>query len=151
MNYWLFKSEPDEFSIDDLERNGATAWEGVRNYQARNFMRDDCKIGDLVLFYHSSCNPPGVAGIARVSQNAFDDPSQFDPKSPYYAPKSTRERPLWQCVELQFCEKFPRLITLARIKDNPKLKEMTLVHRGRLSVQPVRPEEFHEILRMAQA
>ncbi|MCO4752940.1 MAG: EVE domain-containing protein, partial [Bacteriovoracaceae bacterium] len=138
MQYWLFKSEPDEFSIEDLESSRTTPWEGVRNYQARNFMRDKCNRGDLVLFYHSSCKNVGVAGLATVSREAFDDESQFNKDSDYYDPKSTRERPRWQCCELEFKSKFDSVVTLSSIKANPKLENMYLVQKGsRLSVQPV--------------
>lgn len=150
MNYWLFKSEPDEFSIDDLKEQGRTNWEGVRNYQARNFMRDECKNGDLILFYHSSCKPAGVAGIGVVSQESFHDPSQFSKESPYFDPKSSKDNPRWQCVEISFKKKFPNLIPLAQIKENPKLSNMTLTQKGsRLSIQKVKKEEFEEIKRMA--
>ena len=150
MKYWLFKSEPDEFSIDDLKKQKTAPWEGVRNYQARNFMRDECKKGDLILFYHSSCKPAGVAGVAVVTREAFADPAQFDPKSPYFDPKSCVENPRWQCVEVGFREKLPRLVELAQIKASPKLKNMVLVQKGsRLSIQPVEENEFREILKMA--
>lgn len=150
MQYWLFKSEPDEFSIDDLRQQKRAPWEGVRNYQARNFMRDQCRKGDIILFYHSSCKPAGVAGLAVVTKEAFDDPAQFDPKSPYYDSKSTPEKPRWQCVEVGFKEKFPRLVELSEIKASAGLKDMVLVRKGsRLSIQPVTEKEFQEILKMA--
>lgn len=150
MKYWLFKSEPDEFSIDDLKRQKKAAWEGVRNYQARNFMRDDCAKGDIILFYHSSCKPAGIAGLAQVSKEAFSDPAQFDPQSPYFDPKSSPESPRWQCVEVEFVSKFPALVELSKIKENRSLKEMLLVQKGsRLSIQPVKEEEYREILKMA--
>ncbi len=150
MQYWLFKSEPDEFSIDHLKESDTTLWEGVRNYQARNFMRDECKNGDIALFYHSSCKNVGVAGIATISKEAVDDPSQFDKNSNYYDPKSNREKPRWQCCELKFKSKFDSVVPLSDIKSNPKLKDMYLVQKGsRLSVQPVKEDEFKEILKMA--
>ena len=150
MQYWLFKSEPDEFSIDDLRQQKRAPWEGVRNYQARNFMRDQCRKGDIILFYHSSCKPAGVAGLAVVTKEAFDDPAQFDPKSPYYDSKSTPENPRWQCVEVGFKAKFPRLVELSEIKASAGLKDMVLVRKGsRLSIQPVTEKEFQKILKMA--
>lgn len=150
MNYWLFKSEPDEFSIDDLRKAKKEPWTGVRNYQARNFMRDECKLGDLILFYHSSCKPTGVAGVAKVSKEAFADPLQFDSNSSYFDSKSEKNNPRWQCVEVSFDSKLPRLVELKEIKENPKLKDMHLVQKGtRLSIQPVKKEEFEEVLKMA--
>lgn len=149
MNYWLFKSEPGDYSIEDLQKDKTTLWEGVRNYQARNFMRDQCKTGDLILFYHSSCRPAGVAGLAVVTNQARPDPSQFAKNGPYYDPKATKEKPRWQCVEVGFEEKFDRLVGLAEIKQNPKLKNTLLVQKGsRLSIQPVKKAEFEEIIKM---
>lgn len=143
MNYWLMKSEPDVFSIDDLKKKKKSGWDGVRNYQARNYMRDDMKIGDIVLFYHSSCEVPGVAGLAKVCKESHPDPSQFDPKSEYYDPKATKENPRWFMVEVEFVEKFDRVITLTEIKDQKGLEKMPLVQKGsRLSINPVTTEEF---------
>ncbi|MEX0798406.1 MAG: EVE domain-containing protein [Bacteriovoracaceae bacterium] len=151
MRYWLFKSEPDEFSIDDLEKERIALWEGVRNYQARNFMRDNCAQGDLVLFYHSSCKHTGVAGLAKISREAIPDPSQFDPKSPYFDSKADAQTPRWHCVEVQFQERFKEVVSLSKIKENPRLRTMLLAQKGsRLSIQPVEQEEFKEVLRMAR-
>ncbi len=137
------KSEPDVFSIDDLARDGTTSWEGVRNYQARNFMRDDMKKGDLVLFYHSNATPPGVAGIARVAREAYPDPSAWDPRSDYHDPKSTPENPTWLMVDVEFVERFADVVSLDELKAAPELEGMLVIRRGqRLSVQPVEAEHF---------
>jgi predicted RNA-binding protein with PUA-like domain len=137
--YWLMKSEPEVFSIIDLEREGRTLWEGVRNYQARNFMMNDMSIGDEVLFYHSNAEPPGVAGIATVSGKAVHDPTDKEKK------------PTWYCVEVKFVRKFASVLPLGELKKNKKLAKMPLLQRGqRLSVQPVSPAEFKEVLEMAK-
>ncbi len=147
--YWLMKSEPEVFSITDLEKNGKTLWEGVRNYQARNYMMNDMTVGDEVLFYHSSTQPPGVAGLATVSMAAIPDPTAFDKKSEYFEPKATKEKPMWLCVEVKFEKKFKALLALDQIRANKKLSKMALLQKGsRLSVQPVTALEFKEILRM---
>lgn len=151
MRYWLMKSEPDVYSIDDLARDGSTGWDGVRNYQARNFMRDEMKVGDLVLFYHSNADPPGIAGVARVCREAHPDPTQFDPSSKYHDPKSDPDDPRWLMVDVEFVEKFPHLVSLAELKANPKLEGMYVTRRGmRLSVQPVEPAHFEEVVRMGR-
>ncbi len=151
MNYWLMKSEPDVFSIDDLKKKKTSGWDGVRNYQARNFMRDDMKLGDMVLFYHSSCEVPGVAGLAKVSKTSHPDPSQFDSKSEYYDPKATKEAPRWFMVEVEFVQKFDAVVTLAMIKDTKGLDKMPLVQKGsRLSINPVTSSEYKIILALAQ-
>lgn len=151
-NFWLMKSEPDVFSFDDLKRSvhQTTVWEGVRNYQARNFMRDDMKRGDTVFFYHSNCQPPGIVGIAEVaSPAAFPDPTQFDPESPYYDPKSTRENPRWLVVEIRYKRELPRPVTLPDIKSHPVLSQMKVAQRGmRLSIQPVDPHHAHILLKL---
>src|SRR5438876_4212474 len=144
MRYWLMKSEPDDVSIDDLAAmpNQTVAWYGVRNYQARNFMRDQMKLGDRAFFYHSSCAEPGIAGVVEVSRLAYPDESQFDPKSPYYDPKSTRENPRWMNVEVKLVKK-TRLAPLAELRGRPELASMRLLQRGnRLSITPVAPEEW---------
>lgn len=149
MNYWLMKSEPDVFSIDTLKNKKKSGWDGVRNYQARNYMRDDMKKGDLVLFYHSSCDVPGVAGLAKVSKESHPDPSQFDPKSEYYDPKATKENPRWFMVEVEFVEKFNNVITLQTIKSTKALSNMPLVQKGsRLSINPVTENEFKTIINL---
>jgi predicted RNA-binding protein with PUA-like domain len=147
MNYWLMKSEPDTFSIDDLKRKKREAWDGVRNYQARNFMRDGMRVGDGVFFYHSNCAEPGIAGIAEVASDAYPDPSQFDPKSKYFDPGSSRDNPRWMLVDVKFVKKLGRTITLDELKNHPKLEGMTLLRKGnRLSVMPVDAAEWKYIL-----
>jgi predicted RNA-binding protein with PUA-like domain len=145
MKYWLIKSEPDVFSIDDLRRDGATAWEGVRNYQARNNLRAMEK-GDLAIFYHSSTDPAGAVGIAKVVAHAHADASQFDVKSEYYDKKATRDAPIWDCPDVAFIEKFKRIVTLAELKSDPKLHGIAVAVPGsRLSVQPLSKEHFERI------
>jgi predicted RNA-binding protein with PUA-like domain len=150
--YWLVKSEPDVYSIEDLERDGVTGWEGVRNYLARNTMRDEMKEGDLVLFYHSNAEPPGVAGLAKVHGAALPDPSQFDKKSEYYDATSSRAAPRWLMAQVQFVEKFKAPVPLAALKADPSLIGMPLLQKGqRLSVQPVSTEHFARVLKLARA
>jgi predicted RNA-binding protein with PUA-like domain len=140
------KSEPETFSIDHLQKKKKSGWDGVRNYQARNFMRDNMKKGDMVLFYHSSCDVPGVAGLAVVSKESHPDPTQFDSTSDYFDPKATRESPRWFMVEVEFCEKFENVFTLSEIKKTKGLEEMMVVQKGsRLSINPVTEKEFHII------
>jgi predicted RNA-binding protein with PUA-like domain len=147
MAYWLFKSEPDTYSIDDLARDGTESWDGIRNYQARNMIRDDMRIGDEVFFYHSSCAVPGVAGIGKIASEAYADPTQFDPESRYYDPKSTVDEPRWMLVDLAFVRKLERVVTLAEIKELPGLEDMILTRRGnRLSVMPVEPVHWKLVL-----
>ena len=150
ISYWLMKSEPDEFSIDDLvrARGKTTPWFGVRNYQARNYMRDAMRPGDGVLFYHSSCEVPGIAGFAEVSSAAHPDETQFDPKSPYYDPKSTRGSPRWMLVDVKLVRK-TRLLALDEIRAQPQLADMVILRRGnRLSVTPVTAGEWKHIGRL---
>ena len=147
---WLMKSEEDVYSIDDLERDGTTYWDGIRNYEARNIMRDRMKSGDLVLYYHSNARPPGVVGVARVVKEAYPDPTQFDPKSPYHDEKATKDEPRWWLVDVEFVEKFPRMVPLSEIKELPDLQEMVLVKRARLSVQPVEEREFEIVRKLGQ-
>lgn len=145
--YWLMKSEPDTFSIDDLARVGTEPWTGVRNYLARNYMRDEMRVGDGVLFYHSSCAEPGVAGLAEVASEAYPDPTQFDRKSDYHDPKSTPEQPRWQLVDVAFMRKLARTITLAELKADPRLDGFALLQRGnRLSILPVTKAQWNRIL-----
>ena len=147
MNHWLMKSEPDECSIDDAlaAPKRITPWSGVRNYQARNFMRDAMRIGDGVLFYHSSCPAPGIAGLAEVASAAYDDPTQFDRKSPYYDPKSKRAAPRWQCVQVRALKK-TRLVPLAELHAQPALAGMLALRPGnRLSITPVTAAEWNFI------
>ena len=148
--YWLMKSEPYVYSIDDLERDGTTFWDGVRNYSARNLMRDEMKIGDRVLFYHSNANPPGVAGVAEVVRESYPDHTQFEEENKYFDPKATEENPRWFMVDIKFVEKLERVVTLPEIRDTPALSDMVLVNRSRLSVQPVRKAEYEKILKMAR-
>jgi len=154
MNYWLMKSEPDAFSIEDLKRSEkkTSSWDGVRNYQARNFMRDKMKLGDLVLFYHSSCKNIGIAGIAEVTKESHPDLSALDKKSPYYDPKATPSDPRWYMVALTWKETFKEVISLAQIKNNLKLKDMIIIKKGnRLSITPVSKIEFKEIIQMSSS
>jgi predicted RNA-binding protein with PUA-like domain len=149
MRYWLMKSEPDVYSIDHLARDKSTNWNGVRNYQARNFMRDQMQIGDKVLFYHSNCEEPGIVGIAEVSKLAYPDPSQFDKKSKYYDEKSTQDDPRWLNVDIRFVKKI-RPVTLAAMRDHKPLATMRILQRGnRLSITPVDPREWKEVMAMA--
>jgi len=144
MRYWLMKSEPDEFSIDDLARapRRSTAWFGVRNYQARNFMRDQMQVGDQVLFYHSSCAEPGIAGLAKVCAKAYPDETQFDRNSKYYDAKAARDNPRWVNVEVKFVKK-TRLVGLAELREHKALAGMRLLARGnRLSITPIDPDEW---------
>lgn len=152
MNYWLMKSEPDEASIDDLQRAGTLPWTGVRNYQARNFMRDDMRIGDGVLFYHSSCAEPGIAGLAEVCSAPYPDATQFDPASPYFDPKSKPEAPRWVHVDVRWRET-TRLLSLKAMREAPELAGMGVLQRGsRLSITPVTPAEWQAVLtRLHQA
>jgi predicted RNA-binding protein with PUA-like domain len=143
MNYWLMKSEPDVYSIDQLNKDKTTWWEGVRNYQARNFMMKNMKVGDAVLFYHSNAEPPGIAGLAVISKNAMPDKLQFDPKSDYFDPKATLDKPVWFCVEVEFQQKFKHFISLQKIREQEDLKDMSVLQKGsRLSVQPVDQKHF---------
>lgn len=147
--YWLFKSEPDVYSIDDLAREGSTLWEGVRNYQARNFMRDECKVGDLVLYYHSNAKPPGIVGVARVCREAYPDPFQFDQDSKYYDPKASPENPRWVVVDVEFVAKFDQIVALDQLKAEEALDGMLVIRKGqRLSVQPVEPRHFEHVCGM---
>lgn len=151
MKHWLMKSEPDVFSIDELKRKGSSLWDGVRNYQARNFMMNDMQVGDEVLFYHSNAEPPGVAGRARVLALAEPDPSQFDKKSEYFEPRASRAKPVWYCVRVEFLEKFPRVISLDELRGVDELSSMLLLKRGqRLSIQPVTSNEFQCILNLSR-
>ncbi|MEO7157983.1 MAG: EVE domain-containing protein [Vicinamibacterales bacterium] len=152
MRYWLMKSEPDEFSIDDLASapGQTTPWFGVRNYQARNFMRDQMRVGDGVFFYHSSCPEPGIAGIAKVSAPAYPDASQFDRKSPYYDPKAEPEAPRWFNVDVKFDAR-TRLISLDELRAHPELAHLRTLQRGnRLSITPVDPGEWAFIVKLAR-
>jgi predicted RNA-binding protein with PUA-like domain len=148
VSHWLMKSEPDEVSIDDLVRDQRVPWFGVRNYQARNFMRDEMRLGDGVLFYHSSCAQPGVAGLAEVCSAAYPDATQFDPSSKYFDPKATRDAPRWFNVDVKLVRK-TRLLSLAEMREHPGLAGMRLLQRGnRLSITPVTTAEWRVITRL---
>lgn len=150
--YWLVKSEPEVYSIHDLEKDGVSGWEGVRNYTARNFMRDSMKEGDLVLYYHSNANPPGVAGLAKVHGEPVPDPSQFDKKSEYYDATSKKDDPRWMMCRIAFVEVFKEFVPLDVLKEDKSLVGMPVLQKGqRLSVQPVSPEHFARVLKLGKA
>ena len=152
MNHWLFKSEPDVFSINDLKnRPGKTEhWDGIRNYQARNFLRDEIKLGDRVLFYHSNCKIPGVVGVATVVKEAYPDHSAWDVESDYFDPKSTPANPRWFMVDLKWESTFAQSVPLSQIREDPLLSKMRVAQRGnRLSILPVEKEEFEQILQLS--
>ncbi len=150
--YWLFKAETHIYGIDHLAAapNKTGRWDGIRNYQARNFLRDQVKLGDEVFIYHSSCKNVGIVGTAKVVKTAYPDPTQFNPESDYYDPKSTQENPRWVSVDIQLTKVFPRLIPLAEIKAAPTLANMVLVKQSRLSTQPVTGDEWATILQLAE-
>ena len=144
-NYWLMKSEPDAFSIDDLTQQGPSPWDGVRNYQARNFMQN-MQMGDLIFFYHSSCKPAGIAGVAKVVREAYPDHTSWDPTSHYYDPKSSPDHPRWFMVDIELVEKWPSVLPLSTLKQDPALSDMLLTKKGnRLSVMPIKPNEWQHI------
>lgn len=151
MNYWLMKSEPDVFGIEHL-RNRADQtepWDGVRNYQARNMLRDQMQVGDLAFFYHSNCRPPGIVGIMEIVRAGYPDPTQFDPNSDYYDPKSDPDNPRWYLVDVKFQRQFKRMITLDELKAQPELAELAVVRKGnRLSINPVGKAEWDFIVAM---
>ena len=150
--YWLMKVEPEAYSIDEFEREGETCWEGVRNYQARNLMRDDCQVGDGVLFYASNADPTGVAGVAEVSKAGYPDHHSWDKKHHYYDPKSDPEKPTWYMVDSRFVERFQAVVSLAELKETKGLEDMMVTKRGmRLSVQPVMKEEFQIVLKLGRS
>lgn len=145
------KSEPSTYSIQDLKKSGKDLWDGVRNYQARNFMMNNMQVGDEVLFYHSNAKPPGVVGLARISKKAQPDPTAFDPKSKYYDSGSSKENPRWFCVEVAFKSIFKKIISIEELKKEKKLSKMLLLKKGqRLSVMPVTQSEYMYILKMSQ-
>ncbi len=149
MAFWLMKSEPDAYSIDDLKRDKREPWDGIRNYQARNMMRDDMRVGDKVFFYHSNCKEPGVVGIMKVASKPYPDPTQFDPDAKYYDAKSDPDNPRWILVDVAFVKKLKRTITLTEIKAHPELGDMVLTRKGnRLSIMPVTEDEWEIILGM---
>ena len=147
MAYWLMKSEPDVYSIDDLQRDGREMWDSIRNYQARNMMRDDMRIGDEVFLYHSNCKEPAIVGISKVCSEPYADPTQFDSKSNYFDPKSSKDNPRWVLVDVEFVRKLDRAITLSELREQPGLDGMILTRRGnRLSIMPVTREHWDLIL-----
>lgn len=150
--YWLFKAEPDIYGIEDLatEKHQTGRWDGIRNYQARNFLRDSVALNDELFVYHSQCKQIGIVGRARVTKTAYADPTQFNPESDYFDPKATGDMPRWFSVDIQLQEKFKRIIPLSEIKQHPGLQQMVLVKQGRLSIQPVTEQEWKLILRLAQ-
>lgn len=150
MKYWLMKSEPDVYSITDLQHDRASLWDGVRNYQARNFLRE-MKIGDYAFFYHSNTKPPGIVGLMQIIETDIADPTQFDQNSEYYDAKSSRESPRWQTVKVKFIEEFPRLISLDKLKENFGDDELLVVKKGnRLSVIPIDVQVAERILAMKE-
>lgn len=151
MQYWLMKSEPDAFSIDHLKRDKSSWWDGVRNYQARNFMMNDMRVGDQILFYHSSTNPPGIVGLAEVSRPAEPDLTAQNKNSKYYDPKASPEKPIWYCVQVKYRKKFKQMLSLNEIKAEKALSDMLLVQRGqRLSIQPVQKKHFDRIIKLIE-
>ena len=153
MNYWLMKSEPDVFSFEDLKSRPKQTepWDGVRNYQARNFMRDAMKVGDPILFYHSNTTPPGVAGIAEVASEPYPDPTAFDKNSNYYDPKSHRDNPRWVLIDVRYKADLKRLVSLEEMKVMPELVDMRVLQRGnRLSITPVSKAEFQAVVAAAR-
>ena len=151
MKYWLMKSEPDAFSIDDLANcpKKTEHWDGIRNYAARNFMRDEMEVGDQVIFYHSNAKPPHAIGLAEIVSKPYPDHTAFDPKAKYYDPKSDPENPRWVMVDVKFKKKFKAMVPLKDIKANPKLSSMMLLTHGRLSISKVKKDEWQEVLAMA--
>lgn len=151
MQYWLMKSEPDAFSIDDLARVGIEPWDGVRNYQARNMLRDQMQVGDQVLFYHSNCDVPGIVGIAEIARAGYPDDTAFNPEAKYFDPKSDPAKPRWYRVDVKFVRKLARTISLQTLRNHPALQTMPLVRKGnRLSVMPVSPAEWQTVLSLEQ-
>jgi predicted RNA-binding protein with PUA-like domain len=149
--YWLLKCEPEAYSIDDLERDGTATWEGVRNFQARNTMRDDMKVGDGVLFYASNAEPSGVTGLAEVSREGYPDPYAFQKGHKYFDPKSDPDNPTWYMVDVRFVEKFPEIVPLAELKETKGLAKMVVTQKGsRLSVQPVTRKEHEIVLKLGR-
>ena len=151
MNYWLFKTEPGCFSFDDLKNRPdmTESWDGVRNFQARNFLRDTIRIGDYVLFYHSNIAEPAVVGLAEVVRDGHPDTTALNPNGEHFDPKASVDKPIWYMVDVRYAEPLPKIVTLERIKQNPLLADMPLVKRSRLSIQPVTADEWEIILTMA--
>ncbi|HYW91133.1 MAG TPA: EVE domain-containing protein [Gammaproteobacteria bacterium] len=151
MRHWLMKSEPDVFSLDDLKAAGTDHWDGVRNYQARNIMRDEMQLGDRAFFYHSNCAEPGIVGIMEIARAGYPDHTAFNPDDPHYDPKSDRDKPRWYMVDVRYLRHLPRVVALRELKSHPELAGMPLVRRGnRLSVMPVTEDQWHFILSLAE-
>lgn len=150
MNYWLMKSETETLSIGDLKKKKCWYWDGVRGYQARNYMRDDMQLGDVVIFYHSNAKPSGPAGIARIARTSYPDHTQFDSRSKYFDPKATKEIPRWFMVDVAFIKKFPRTISREELSMIPSLKNMMLWSHSRLSITPLTPNEFETIVSLTK-
>ena len=147
MKYWLMKNEPEDYSVDDLERAGTDYWDGIRNYQVRNFMRDEMSVGDQAFFYHSNCKVPGIFGIMEIASEAYPDHTAWDPNEHYYDPRSTPESPVWLMVDVKFIHKFENPVTLKELRTHPELSEMRILQRGnRLSVTPLTREHWNFIL-----
>jgi len=150
-NYWLMKSEPDAYSIDDLERDQVEPWDGIRNYEARNYMRDEMEVGDGILFYHSNVRPPVIVGTMEVASEPYPDPTQFNPDSKYFDEKSSEDDPTWKLVDVKFVQKFDNSVTRDAIKEEPALEDMVILNRYRLSITPVTEAEWKKIHEMAGA
>jgi predicted RNA-binding protein with PUA-like domain len=150
VRHWLFKTEPEAFSIDDLARVGVEPWDGIRSYQARNLLRDEVSVGDPILFYHSNAKPPGVVGLAEVASEARPDESAWDPDAHYYDPKSDPDDPRWLLVDVRYVETFPRKVSIDELRTYPELADMVLLNQSRLSIQPVTPEQFERICALAR-
>jgi predicted RNA-binding protein with PUA-like domain len=150
-NYWLFKTDPDDFSVEDLKKSSTVNWSGVRNYQARNFLRDEIKAGDEILFYHSNDDPPAIVALCKVVKEGYADDTQFDPEDEHFYPSAERDNPVWYQVDIQLTKELKKRVTLPQMKENKNLKNMRLLQRGnRLSVMPVTSEEFKEIKKMSE-
>ena len=151
MKYWLMKCEPSAYTIDRLEKDGSTSWEGVRNYQARNFMRDDMKVGDKVLFYASNADPSGVSGLAEISREAYPDRFALQKGHEYFEPKATKDNPVWYMVDIAFVEKFREVVPLETLKNTPGLEDMVVTKKGsRLSIQPVTKAEYDIVVKLGR-
>ena len=152
MNYWLFKSEPDVFSFADLKARKREPWSGVRNFQARNYMRDHMRTGDEALFYHSSCPQPGIAGVMTIVSEPYPDPTQFNPADEYFDPKATLEKPVWQLVDVAWEKDFKRFVPLESLRTDPELSDLLILRRGnRLSITPLTAAQFKRICRLGAA
>ena len=151
MKYWLMKSEPTSFSIDDLKQRKKVPWDGVRNYQARNMMRDEMYVGDLAFFYHSNCAVPGIMGVMEVASKPYPDPTQYDPNSKYFDPKATVAKPIWFLVDLKFKEKFKHIISLEQLRQIPYLADLMILRKGsRLSITPVTAKQWKDIIPLSR-